>query len=56
MMKTLREQMVVDLQLSGAKPNTQRSYLREVDNLAKYFNRSPEELGKLSSRHTCFTL
>ena len=43
-MKKLRDQMLVDLQLSGAKPNTQRSYLREVDNLAKYFNRSPEEL------------
>ena len=46
MMKKLREQMLVDLQLSGAKPNTQKSYLREVDNLAKYFNRSPEELGE----------
>ena len=45
-MKTLRERMLVDLQLSGAKPNTQRSYLREADNLAKYFNRSPEELGE----------
>jgi len=38
--------MLVDLQLSGAKPNTQKNYLREVDNLAKYFNRSPEELGE----------
>ena len=38
--------MLVDLQLSGAKPNTQKSYLREVDNLEKYFNRSPEELGE----------
>jgi len=45
-MKKLRDQMLVDLQLRGAKPNTQRSYLREVDNLAKYFNRSPEELGE----------
>ena len=45
-MKKLRDQMLVDLQLSGAKPNTQRSYLREVDNLAKYFNRLPEELGE----------
>ena len=45
-MKKLRDQMLVDLQLSGAKPNTQKSYLREVDNLAKYFNRSPEELGE----------
>jgi len=46
MMNKLRDQMLVDLQLSGAKPNTQKSYLREVDNLAKYFNRSPEELGE----------
>jgi len=45
-MKKLRDRMLVDLQLRGAKPNTQRSYLREVDNLAKYFNRSPEELGE----------
>ena len=46
MMNPLRDQMLVDLQLSGAKPNTQKSYLREVDNLAKYFNRSPAELGE----------
>ena len=46
MMKKLRERMLIDLQLSGAKPNTQRTYLREVENLAKYFNRSPEELGE----------
>jgi integrase/recombinase XerD len=46
MMEKLREQLQVDLQLSGAKPNTQKSYLREVDNLARYFNRSPAELGE----------
>ena len=46
MMNPLQDQMLVDLQLSGAKPNTQRSYLREVENLAKYFNRSPAELGE----------
>lgn len=34
-MRKLREQMLVDLQLSGAKPRTQKTYLREVDNLAK---------------------
>jgi integrase/recombinase XerD len=45
-MEKLREQMRVDLQLSGIKPKTQMDYLREVDNLAKYFNRSPEELGE----------
>ena len=45
-MEKLREQMRADLQLSGIKPKTQTDYLREVDNLAKYFNRSPEELGE----------
>jgi len=45
-MKKLRDRMLVDLQLSGAKPRTQKTYLREAENLAKYFNRSPEELGE----------
>ena len=30
--------------MCGAKPRTQESYLREAENLAKYFNRSPAEL------------
>ena len=45
-MKRLRDQMLVDLQLSGATPRTQKTYLREAGNLAKYFNRSPAELGE----------
>ena len=45
-MEKLRDQMLADLQLSGAKPRTQETYLREADNLAKYFNRSPAELGE----------
>jgi len=45
-MGKLRDQMLADLQLSGAKPRTQKTYLREVENLAKYFHRSPEELGE----------
>jgi integrase/recombinase XerD len=45
-MGKLRDQMLVDLQLCGAKPRTQESYLREAENLAKYFNRSPSELGE----------
>jgi len=44
-MGKLRDQMFLDLQLNGAKPSTQRAYLREAANLAKYFNRSPEPLG-----------
>jgi Phage integrase, N-terminal SAM-like domain len=38
--------MWVELQLSGAKPSTQRTYLREARNLAKYFHKSPEQLGE----------
>ncbi|MFH1976548.1 MAG: site-specific integrase [Pseudomonadota bacterium] len=45
-MGKLRDQMLVDLQLCGAKPRTQKAYLREAENLAKYFNRSPAELGE----------
>jgi len=45
-MKRLRDQMLADLQLSGATQRTQKSYLREAGNLAKYFNRSPAELGE----------
>jgi len=45
-MGKLRDQMLVDLQLSGAKPRTQKTYLREAENLAKYFNKSPEQLGE----------
>lgn len=45
-MGKLRDQMLVDLQLCGVKPKTQQNYLREAENLAKYFNRSPAELGE----------
>ena len=45
-MGTLRDRMLVDLQLCGAKPSTQRAYLREAENLAKYFHKSPEQLGE----------
>jgi len=45
-MGKLRDQMLVDLQLCGAKPRTQETYLREAENLAKYFNRSPANLGE----------
>jgi len=45
-MGKLRDQMLADLQLRGATPRTQKTYLREVGYFAKYFNRSPEELGE----------
>jgi len=45
-MSKLKEQMLEDLQLRGATLKTQRTYLREVRNYAKYFGKSPEELGE----------
>lgn len=45
-MSKLREQMLVDLQLKGATLKTRRKYLREVGNFAKYYGKSPEELGE----------
>ncbi len=45
-MSELREQMVKDLQLSGITAGTQRKYLKEVTNLAKYFGKSLEELSE----------
>ena len=45
-MGKLRDQMLVDLQLSGAKPRTQKTYLREAENLAKYFNKIPGAIGR----------
>ena len=49
-MSTLREQMLADLQLKGLTPKTQKIYLREVSNFAKYFGKSPEELGEKELR------
>jgi hypothetical protein len=45
-MGTLRDQMMADFQLKGLTLKTQKIYLREVRNYAKYFNKSPEELGE----------
>jgi site-specific recombinase XerD len=45
-MSALREQMTADLQLRGLTPKTQGVYLREVGNYAKYYGKSPEELGE----------
>jgi site-specific recombinase XerD len=45
-MSTLREKMLAELQLRGITPRTQTAYLRELANLEKYFEKSPEELGE----------
>ena len=43
-MSELREQMLADMQLKGLTPRTQRDYLREAGNFARYFIKSPDEL------------
>jgi site-specific recombinase XerD len=45
-MGTLRDQMMADFQLKGLTLKTQKIYLREVRNYAKYFDKSPELLGE----------
>lgn len=42
--------MLADLQLKGLTPKTQKIYLREVSNYAKYFGKSPEQLGEKELR------
>ncbi|MDA8172000.1 MAG: phage integrase N-terminal SAM-like domain-containing protein, partial [Nitrospiraceae bacterium] len=45
-MGELRDQMITELQLRGFQARTQRTYLREVRNMALYFNKSPENLNE----------
>lgn len=45
-MSKLSDEMLTDLQLKGLTVRTQKTYLREVRNLANYFGRSPDELGE----------
>lgn len=45
-MGRLREQMQADLQLRGLSQKTQKIYLRQVRDIARYFKKSPELLGE----------
>jgi site-specific recombinase XerD len=42
----LRERMIHDMQLHGFSVRTQQSYVRSVEGLARYFMRTPEQLGE----------
>lgn len=44
-MTSLRQRMTEDMQVRNLALNTQSSYLQQVSQFARYFNRSPEELG-----------
>ena len=44
-MTSLRQRMLEDMEIRNLSPNTQLSYLQQVSNFARYFQRSPETLG-----------
>jgi integrase/recombinase XerD len=43
-MTPLRQLFIEDMQLRGLAPTTQRSYIRNVAEFAKFYNKSPEDL------------
>jgi integrase/recombinase XerD len=44
-MTPLRQRFIEDMRLHGFAPTTQRSYIHYVAEFAKYYHRSPEQLG-----------
>ena len=44
-MTPLRHRMTEDMQLRNLSPDTQRSYLHQISQLARYFKKSPDMLG-----------
>ncbi|AET67813.1 site-specific recombinase XerD [Desulfosporosinus orientis DSM 765] len=45
-MSQLRNQMKSDLELKGYSPKTVRSYIKQVEGFASYFEKSPDKLGE----------
>ncbi|MGI0011268.1 MAG: tyrosine-type recombinase/integrase [Nitrosopumilaceae archaeon] len=43
-MSSLQDQMKLDLELKGYSPNTQKAYLRCINNFAQHYEKSPEFL------------
>jgi len=49
-MTSLRQRMIEDMQVRNLSPHTQESYVRQVAQFARHFDRSPEELGPVDIR------
>src|SRR5580765_1639228 len=45
LMAPLRQRMLEDMRLRNFSPHTQKSYLLQITQFARYFARSPEVLG-----------
>ena len=45
-MSILRQQMIELMVLKGFAPNTQKSYLHHINQLAKYFHQSPATINE----------
>jgi integrase/recombinase XerD len=44
-MTILRQRMREDMQIRNFSPNTQRSYILQISQFARYFNKPPDILG-----------
>ena len=55
-MTKLREQMIEDMTLRGLSPNTQRTYLQAVSQMALHYGRSPERISNREIKAYLFHL
>ena len=44
-MTPLRQKLIDEIQLRGLSPHTQDSYVRSVTGLARFYHRSPDQVG-----------
>ena len=55
-MTKLREQMIQDMTLRGLAPNTQRTYLHAVSQLAQHYGRPPDRISNPDVKACLFHL